>query len=131
MKYVYLLLSFLLILTGCSKDDKKDKIITVTIASEKRMGYVGGGTNQVAPYYLVKYPQSGTWRFFSLYIEGFDYEQGYEYVAEIRVHEDPIDPNMADQEIISYSLHKIISKEKKDSENLPDNDVPNTPEDEN
>lgn len=130
MKYVYLLLSFLFILTGCSKDDKKDKIITVTIASEKRMGYVGW-YGAMSSCYLVKYPESNTWSFFRSHIEGFDYEPGYEYVVEIRVHEDPVDPNMADQELLSYFLEKIISKEKKDSENLPDNEVPNTPEDEN
>ena len=118
MKYLFLLLSFLFVFAGCSKDES-DEIITLTIASEKRMGYAGWSTN-LAPYYLAKNAEDAEWRFFSMYIEGFDYEEGYEYVVEIKVHEDPIDPTLADQALISYSLHKIISKEKKNSENLPE-----------
>lgn len=120
MKYLFLLLSFFIVFTGCGKDeDEKDKIITLTIASEKRMGYAGW-TGSLAPYYLTKNMEDDKWRFFCIYIEGFDYEEGYEYVVEIKVHEEPVDPTLADQELISYSLHKIISKEKKKSENLPE-----------
>ena len=120
MKYIFLLLSFLIVFTGCGKDeDEKDKIVTLTIASEKRMGYAGW-TGSLTPYYLAKNMEDDKWRFFCIYIEGFDYEEGYEYVVEIKVHEEPIDPTLADQELISYSLYKIISKEKKNSENLPE-----------
>lgn len=120
MKYLFLLLPFLFVFTGCGKNEnKKDEIVTLTIASEKRMGYAGW-TGSLAPYYLAKNMEDDKWRFFCIYIEGFDYEEGYEYVVEIKVHEEPVDPTLADQELISYSLHKIISKEKKKSENLPE-----------
>lgn len=120
MKYIFLLLPFLFVFTGCGKNEnKKDEIVTLTIASEKRMGYAGW-TGSLAPYYLAKNMEDDKWSFFCIYIEGFDYEEGYEYVVEINVHEEPVDPTLADQKLISYSLHKIISKEKKNSENLPE-----------
>ena len=112
-------------LGGCSKDG--DKIETLIIASEQRLGLSPGG-GSTYPHYIVKNTEADEWRFFSSYIEGFNYETGCEYVVEIKVHEDDLDPTLADQELFSYSLHKIISKEKKDSENLPENLEPKTDE---
>ncbi|MCD8182061.1 MAG: DUF4377 domain-containing protein [Bacteroides sp.] len=130
MKYILLLLSFLFVFAGCSKDDnQKDKIITLTIASEKRMGYISW-SSYVGPCYLVKDVGSDQWLFFRQYIKGFDpyYEEGYEYVVELNWHIDSFDSSLADQELDSYSLRKIISKEKKDSENLPADIVPHLPD---
>lgn len=124
LSFIYFLSIFcILSLAGCSKDE--DKIETLIIASEQRLGFSPGGGNTF-PYYIAKNTEDDEWRFYCSYIEGFNYETGYEYVIEIKIHEDDLDPTMADQELRSYSLHKIISKEKKDSENLPENSEPKT-----
>lgn len=119
LSFIYFLsILCILSLDGCSKD--RDKIETLIIASEQRLGLSPGG-GSVFPYYIARNSETDEWRYYCSYIEGFKYETGYEYVVEIKVHEDDLDPTLADQELRSYSLHKIISKEKKDSENLPEN----------
>ncbi|MCE5227411.1 MAG: DUF4377 domain-containing protein [Porphyromonadaceae bacterium] len=50
---------------------------------------------------------------------GFEYTEGYEYVLKVLV--DPIENPPQDSSSARYTLLEIISKEKKDSENLPVN----------
>ena len=66
---------------------------------------------------LIKRQGSEGWEFWYSGITGFDYEEGYEYV--IRIKKDKIDNPPADASSIKYTLKKVISKEKKVSENMP------------
>lgn len=50
-------------------------------------------------------------------IEGFEYEQGYEYVIEVKIEHKENPP--ADGSNLKYSLIRVISKTKKNSEGLP------------
>ncbi|MBC8616699.1 DUF4377 domain-containing protein [Parabacteroides faecis] len=51
-------------------------------------------------------------------IEGFEYEQGYEYVIEVKIEH--IENPPADGSSLKYSLIRVISKTKKNSEGLPE-----------
>ncbi|WP_192910002.1 DUF4377 domain-containing protein, partial [Bacteroides salyersiae] len=56
-------------------------------------------------------------------IQGFEYEPGYEY--QIRISETSyLDYNMSEPAWTEYKILSVISKEKKKSENLPDNFIP-------
>lgn len=66
---------------------------------------------------LVKKGDASEWEFFYSPIEGFNYEEGYEYVLEVR--EDPVENVPADASSIKYTLVKEVSKTAKTSENLP------------
>ncbi len=85
-----------------------------TIASQTTIGY------GVAPQtcFLVKENNDTTWSLFYSDIEGFNYEPGYEYVIE--VEKKHIENPPADGSSIRYKLIKTISKESKESENLPE-----------
>ena len=97
------------LLMRCS-DKNVEKI---TIASEKTIGY------GVAPMecYLVKVGDDKDWSLFYSPIEGFNYENGYEYV--IKVKKEKIDNPPADGSSIKYTLVKVISKKKLMSKGLP------------
>ena len=59
-----------------------------------------------------------TWAVFKSDIEGVNYEPGYEYVIEVKKKH--IEKPPADGSSIRYKLIKTISKESKESENLPE-----------
>lgn len=109
--YFFLLFAILLV-TGCSKYDNT-KIIT--IASKKVV--VENIHGEQLNMYLYKENDSDTkWSIYSSYIGNFEYESGYEYIIKVGVVSP--DLNLMDDE--GYSdLLKIISKIKKESENLP------------
>lgn len=66
---------------------------------------------------LIKREGSDTWKYWYSGIEDFDYEPGYEYV--IQITKETIENPPADISSVQYKLYKLVSKEKKDSENLP------------
>ena len=108
-----ILLSLLLIsLAGCDRD--KTKNINITIAS-KRAPFVESMIN--SPRYYVKYDGDQEWSLFYSHIEGFDYQEGYEYVLNVKVttiSDPPMDASSKD-----YKLNHVISREEKESENIP------------
>lgn len=63
--------------------------------------------------FWVKRNGSSTWEMMYTEIDNFNYEIGYEYIVEVRVNKIK-DPG-PDQSSHKYTLVKIISKEKKDS----------------
>lgn len=103
-----------IVLAGCKKDDGYQGTFVWTVASEMRMANGFGG---IFPSFVTKESKGGDWRKYVGYIEGFDYESGYEYVIAVKVYEIK-DPPM-DGDRVRYVLKKVISKEKKDSEGLP------------
>lgn len=108
-KNIYITLCFALIMVSCASE----KAISYTIASQKA-DCIG-----VAPQecMLIKKGNSNSWQYFYSTIEGFNYEEGYEYL--IHVKEEKLTNVPADASSIKYIMTKQISKTAKTSENLP------------
>lgn len=112
MKKIMLISAFaLLMAAGCGNKPETEKI---TVGSQTA-SCVG-----VAPMecLLVKYPGAQTWEFLYSGIEGFDYKPGYEYVLEIR--REAVENPPADASSVKLVLVKEISRERKNSEGLPE-----------
>lgn len=97
------------IMGGCSCAETEDMIV----ASQTRQCH-GVGVQQCM---LVKSIVSQPWEFFYGNIEGFDYEPGYEYV--LKVKKEKVENPPQDASSIKYTLVKMVSKEKRTSDNLP------------
>lgn len=110
MKIFKLMCLFAVLLSGCNKDDKE---MILVVASEKRSCI----TVDDYSCYVVKDKGSDVWRYMSSSIIGFDYEPGYEYTIKISVRNIKNPPQ--DGSSKEYTLRELISKEKKESENLP------------
>lgn len=117
------------LLTGTSASGKEQvtvtgkKTYTLIVASEKISGMTTScGNNIVCDMYAVRKKKDSRWH--SLYhIDGFHYEQGYEY--RIRVRETHcLDYRRGEPAWTEYKLLRVISRKKKDSENLPDTLIP-------
>lgn len=96
---------------------------TVTVASTKLQGVLFScGFNLLSDVYAVKKEDSQEWKQLSG-VQNFDYEVGYEY--KILISETNfLDYNMGEPAWTEYKLLKVLSKEKKDSEELPENFIP-------
>lgn len=108
-KLIFLLVIFITIFGACTST----QTVRYTIASQY------GDCVGVAPMkclYVKKEDQSD-WEFFYEQIEGFNYEEGYEYVIEVKT--EPIENAPADASSIKYVLVKEISKTPTTSKNLP------------
>ncbi|HJD75041.1 MAG TPA: DUF4377 domain-containing protein [Bacteroides reticulotermitis] len=109
-KNIYLLLSFVMLLaTSCSTTSS----VRYTVASQNA-DCVGVGPQKCL---LVKKGNATEWEYFYSNIEGFQYEPGYEFV--LKVKEEKLENVPADASSIKYVLVKQISKEQKESDNLP------------
>lgn len=108
-----------LFLTACGNDDsvpenngREDKTLYAwTIASQ---------TYQSGPLsaYFIKDEEGSDWKPVWSSIVGLEYEAGYEYCVVLR-HFYYNDGPVADRTDDYYKVIEIISKEKKDSEDLP------------
>lgn len=122
-------MSLLLIigLAGCEKEDGRKitdyKEYTITVASEKVTGLISScGNNYVSDVYAIMKEHSAEWEQLAC-IEGFEYETGYEYT--LRISETSyLDHSMGDPAWTEYNLIETISKEKKTSEGVPNNFIP-------
>lgn len=96
---------------------------TVTVASTKLQGVLSScGSSFLSDVYAVKKEDSKEWEQLSG-VQDFDYEVGYEY--KILISETNfLDYNMGEPAWTEYKLLKVLSKEKKDSEVLPENFIP-------
>lgn len=117
-------------LTACS-DDEEDRKVTdykefvLTVASKKVPGVLwSDGRNYLSEVYAVKKEQSDEWSAFGS-IDGFEFETGYEY--QIKISETSyLDDAMGDPAWTERDLLEVISKNKKDSEDLPRHFIPET-----
>lgn len=124
-----ILLLFLVIgFISCNKEEQDgEKIIsykeyTMTVASQKLQGVVGIGTYFLSEVYAVQDLTSQKWKPL-IYIQGFEYERGYEYVIKIS-ETNYLDYTRGDPAWTEYNLIEVILKEKKDSEALPEHFIP-------
>jgi len=108
-KTTLLLATIIVMLSSCMNQTSEKMVVA------SRQGDCVG----VAPMncYLVKEAGQNDWQFLYNEIDGFEYEPGYEY--EIEVVKEKIENPAADQSSIRYILIKVLSKTKKESENLP------------
>lgn len=121
LKFLLLLLILVTSLWSCSEDEVK--ICTIKVASEMRIMNVHprGG------FYLEScimgkskdlfnndewYPFPGNG------IAGFEFVEGYECILLVKVYVDKSTQDSGPE----YKLYKVISKEKKNSEGLPENE---------
>lgn len=109
---VALIMLFAVLFTMSSCKDN-GKTFTMTVASERRSCQGEG----VYRCYLVKYSETDEWTYFYDRIEGFDYVEGFEYVIKVKEYE--VENPPMDASSRTYSLIKVISKIKMDSEDLP------------
>ncbi len=65
-------------------------------------------------FYWIKRNSNPIWERIEASVEGFSYQEGYEYNIEVEAHE--IQDPPLDAASITYSLSKILSKEKKQSD---------------
>ncbi len=102
-KIKYIILT--LFLAGCVSAGTKES--EVFYINDQLVDCVG-----VAPMKCmqVKSSPTGSWQFFYGHIDGFDYEEGYEYT--ISVLKTNISQPPADGSSVKYSLIKIINKTK-------------------
>ena len=118
-------------LTACSDDEEEDRKVTdykefvLTVASKKVPGVLwSDGRNYLSEVYAVKKEQSDGWSAFG-FIGGFEFETGYEY--QIKIGETSyLDYAMGDPAWTERDLLEVISKDKKDSEDLPIHFIPET-----
>ena len=112
IRTILLLSLFLMSLIGCDKE--KPENINLTVAS-KQAPFVESMIN--SPRYYVKYDGDKEWSLFYSHIEGFDYQEGYEYVLNVKVttiSDPPMDASSKD-----YKLNHVVSREEKESEHIP------------
>ncbi len=128
---VMLLMAFFTMvgLTSCNDDDEEGRKVTgykeytLTVASVKLPGVLtSSGKYVLSDVYAVKNEQSTDWEAHGS-IGKFEYEEGSEY--QIRISEtNYLDYSMGDPAWIEYELLEVISKKRKDSENLPPHFIP-------
>lgn len=99
------------VFAGCD-DDKAIEVFDMTVASVKYVPEYGFLPNA----YLVKIEDAERWTLFWNGIEGFDYEEGYEYRIRVKGYEYEKDEIRADRGTMWYKLDKLLWKEKKDSD---------------
>lgn len=125
-----ILLFLMTTLISCMNEEQAGKKIqgykeyTMSVASRKLPGvvYVGCGSSSLGDVYAVKKKDSREWESFG-YIQGFDYENGYEYTIQIS-ETNYLDYMRGEPAWTEYELLEVISKEKKDSEGLPEHFIP-------
>lgn len=125
----WIIASFLLIIgmTGCSKEEGRKitgyKEYTITVASQKAIGLLSScGDNYVSEVYAVQKEHSTRWEQLG-YIDGFNYETGYEYTLRIS-ETNYLDHSMGEPAWTEYKLIELVSKEEKVSEDIPNNFIP-------
>lgn len=116
-------------MVGCVKETESDERIigyeeyTMVVASERLPGIVGIGVNILGEVFAIKKDAGNEWTYFPGFIEGFEYEAGYEYEIEI-VETHFLDHRRGDPAWTEYKLLRVISKNEIQSEGLPENFIP-------
>lgn len=118
-------------LVGCDDDTEEGRKVTdykeyvLTVASKRVPGVLwANGTNFLTEVYAVRKEQSDEWVPFG-HIDGFEFEEGYEY--QIKVGETSyLDYSMGQPAWEERQLLEVISREKKDAEDIPAHFIPAT-----
>lgn len=119
MKRLLLFLIFAQVLSSCVKFEGSLKVYPAKeylVASVQSSTSDGMG-NRV-PYYLTKEKGSDVWVGYE-HIQGFEYKRGFEYRIIAEKVEDNELRKLADSYYIFLRLVKVVSVEKKETEDLP------------
>lgn len=107
---VFLLLVFSF--WGCNKDNDSERVVSMTIASDMKMGKLYWNNVEINCF-QVKEDDSSDWTLFDpRLLVGFNYEEGYEYVIKVKKSRVG-NPAQDDGPEFSYQFINIVSKEKK------------------
>ena len=114
---------------GCDNKDEEGEKVTdykeysLTIATKKIPGVCwSDGFNYLSDVYAVKKENAQEWESLGV-IDEFEFEKGYEYKVKIS-ETNYLDYSMGNPAWTEYELLEIISKDRKDSENLPLHFIP-------
>lgn len=126
---ILMLFLFTYTFISCDKEDEAGRKITdykeyvLTVASEMKPGVMWSeGNNFLKEVYVVKKENAEDWEAMG-YIDGFEFERGYEY--KIKISETSyLDHSMGQPAWTEYDLLDVLSKEEKKSENLPSHFIP-------
>lgn len=112
MKKIVALFVFCSFVWSCESDDIVSEK-TLIIASKKAdcVGFIP------QKCFLIKENEAQDWQYFYDTIDGFEYEEGFEYTITVSKRE--IENPPQDASSIVTTFVEIISKIKKESENLP------------
>lgn len=131
IKLFGILLAFLCLfaIVGCDDDENQGRKVTdykeytLTIASKMLPGVVSScGNSTLTDVYAVKSESSTEWEPLGA-IAKFEYEPGYEY--QIRISKTSyLDYSMGEPAWTEYELLEVLSKECKESEDLPEDFIP-------
>lgn len=101
--------SLFILASGCKKDENKDNIVTMKIASNTVKASVPFGSQDYkADFLFAQEGKNGVWGPLYTSIEGFNYEKGYNY--ELKVKQVNIENPLQDAPSIKYILVKEVSK---------------------
>ena len=117
---------FTLISVACSDDDRDIELFSMVIASEKLDGIITDaclGNSREATVFAAKINGNKDWESFSDDITGFEYESGFEYTIIVE-KETFNDPQMSVTRWEEFTLQEVVSKEKRSSEGLPTDFIP-------
>jgi hypothetical protein len=104
VKIGYFFLITISLLMACSKDKYETTVFTVASQRGTCIGLFG----QTSSCLQVKEGAATQWSGFSEPIEGFNYQEGFEYTIEVKVYDITNPP--ADASSKRYVLKRIISK---------------------
>ncbi len=113
---------------ACSENESDGRTITgtkdyvLTIASHRVLGVAPLSGNLLSEVYVAKKDDSNDWAQ-QPEIGGFEYEDGYEFRIKVR-ETSYLDYSMGDPAWTEFKMMELISKEKKTSENVPTNLIP-------
>ena len=93
-----------LFIWGCQSKTEDKSVVTLTIAAHKVEADAGAYQGD---FYWAK-EAHGDWGAFYNSIEGFEYEEGYEYVLKVKRDTVPNPPQ--DASALRYSLVEVVSK---------------------
>ena len=114
MRKHFILLLFFCAFFSCEKNKALQENEKVLLIASKKADCVGLGQQEC---FLVKGKNQENWEYLYEAIINFNYETGFEY--EVLILEEQIDNPPQDASSIKRTLIKVVSKEQKVSENLP------------
>ena len=102
MRRIVLFLVLSVLMLSCEKEIELEQLII----ADHKVSCTGIGPQECL---LVKRNVSDEWQFFYGGIEGFDYEEGFEYIIEVKVYD--VENPPVDGSSKRYVLNRIISKQ--------------------